>query len=312
MAGVVVVQSSHMSSASDISGAPWLAERELRKLTRRVAAPNAEEPFGAYVFWHDEPGAALGRHVERAVLLEAFGDTPDVLAAEYGPYESSSFFICVIDHIRSVPAGIMRVILPFDHGLKSLNDMEPVWGVSAEELVRRTGLAMDPRNTWDIATLAVTQDYRKGAAGGLVGMGLYQTIALASRRFDVEWIVAILDMPVYKMLRWKLRMMFSGFEGIEPRPYLGSPASIPAWCDVVATERQLAENDPDLHAIMERGVGLEAGLRRVDLDGSERFLSAVTEWRLQSLAPQTPASSSFWTPSEATTSGSRVAPTGRE
>lgn len=289
-----------------------LPDADLRELTRAVVPADATEPFGAYVFaWH-EPGAALGRHVEMAVFFETFGDTPDVLVTEFGRYEPSSFFILVIDHLRALPAGTMRVILPSARGLKTLNDIGPVWGVPPEELARRTGIALDPLNTWDIATLATATGYRKGAAGGMVGMGLYQTIGLAARRFGVEWVVAIMDMPVYKLLRYKLRGMFEPFAGVEPLPYLGSPASIPVWCDVVATERHLAARDPVLHGVMERGVGLEAGLRRVDLDGSGGFVDLVTEARLRALAPQTSASSSRWVAKDATTLGKRVAPTGRE
>jgi len=275
-------------------------------------APGASEPFGAYVFTSDEPGADLGRHIERSVFFETFGDTPEVLVGEYGSWEPTSFFICVVDHLRAVPAGMMRVIVPSARGLKTLNDIERIWGVPIETLVRDTNIALDPLNTWDIATLAIDQGYRTGAAGGLVGMGLYQTIALAARGFDVRWVVAILDLPVFKLLRLKLRMMFESFEGLEPLPYLGSPASIPAWCDVLAAERRLAECDPDLHAIMEHGVGLEPGLRRVDLEASEPFLAMVTESRLRAIVPQTPVSSRRWVAKDATTSGNRVLPTGRE
>ena len=294
------------------SVAALLRDRELRALTRDVMAPGATEPFGAYLFTSDEPGADLGRHVERSVFFQAFGDTPEVMAGEYASWEPTSFFICVIDHLRAVPAGMMRVIVPSARGLKTFEDIERIWGVSVETLARDTNITLDPMNTWDIATLAIDPGYRTGAVGGLVGMGLYQTIALAARGFDVRWVVAVFDMPVFKLLRLKLRMMFEGFAGLEPMPYLGSPASIPAWCDVLAAERYLAERDPDLHAIMERGVGLEAGLRRVDFEASEPFLAMVTESRLRAVVPQTPVSSRRWVAKDATTSGNRALPTGRE
>jgi hypothetical protein len=242
-----------------------LPDAELRELTQRVAAPGAREPFGAYVFTSDEPGAELGRYVERVVFLEAFGNTAEHLAEEYGPYEPSSFFICVLDHLRSLPAGVMRVLQPSPAGFKSLKDIEPVWGEPASTIIERTGLRLDPDRTWDVATLAVAPEYRAKATAGLVTMGLYQSLTLTARSSGIEWFVAILDMPVFRILRWKLHMIFAGYQGLAPRAYLGSVASIPAWCNVVDAERRLAAADTDLHAILVRGIGLEAAMRPVVL-----------------------------------------------
>jgi hypothetical protein len=247
-------------------------DAEIRKLTQLVLPSTSPEPFGAYLFRTDEPGAELGRFVERRVFLEAFGNTPEMLAEEYSQYEATSAFICVVDHLRSLPVGVMRVLLPSQAGFKSLNDVEPVWHVSATELAGQTGLAMDLEKTWDIATLAVAEDYRAKATQGLVSMGLYQTLTLAARHCGIEWFVAILDMPVFRMLRWKLHMIFAGYKGISPKPYLGSEASMPAWCDVVEAERKLRE-DPDLHAILVEGSGLEAAVRPVDLTSTERLVA---------------------------------------
>jgi hypothetical protein len=255
-----------------VAGSTPLPDTELRRLTRQILAPGAIEPFGAYLFRGDEPGADLGRHVEQLVFLEAFGNTPDLLADEYAPYEASSVFICIVDHLRMLPAGVMRVLLPSPRGFKSLNDIEAVWGDSAETLIKRTGLALAADRTWDIATFAVAPEYRANAARGLISMGLYQTLTMAALRCGVDWFVAILDMPVFRMIRWKLRMIFAGYQGVAPLPYLGSAASIPAWCDVNEAERRLAETDRDLHAILVEGIGLEAAVRRLDLASADDFL----------------------------------------
>jgi hypothetical protein len=238
---------------------------ELQRLAQKVRAPRAVEPFAAYVFESNDPAAELARHVERTVFLEAFGNTPGLLGEEYGPYEPSSLFICIVDHVRHMPAGMMRVLLPSPRGFKSLNDIEPVWGTPARLLVERSGLTLSQATTWDIATLAVAREYRGSAAQGLVTMGLYQTLTLLARSCGIEWFVAILDMPVFRMIRWKLCLIFSGYDDVAPRPYLGSPASLPVWCNVAAAEQRLAESDEHLHEILVKGIGLEPGLRRVDL-----------------------------------------------
>lgn len=253
---------------------------DLRRLTRQVSSPGATEPFGAYLFAHDEPGAELGRHLEREVFLEAFGNTADQLADEYGPYERSSLFVCVVDHLRSRPAGAMRVLLSSAAGFKSLNDIQRVWGEPAAALAERSGLVINPDTTWDIATLAVAPEYRGAAGRGLVTMGLYQTLTLAAHACGTEWFVAILDLPVFRMLRWKLHLIFAGYKGVEPMPYLGSVASIPAWCHVPAAAQHLAVVDPDLYSIVCEGIGLEAGVRRVDLGPADRFAA----WRREAAA----------------------------
>ena len=247
-----------------------LSDTELRRLGTATAVPTGE-PFGAYIFAAEDPAADLARHLEQAVFLETFGNTHELLAQEYGRYERSSFFICVLDHRRNVPAGVMRVIAPSPAGLKSLVDIERVWGFPAASLIARTGIELDVTTTWDIATLAVADGYRRGASAGLVTMALYQSLTLAAFHCGIEWFVAILDMPVFRVLRWRLRMIFAGYEGIGPLPYLGSAASLPAWCDVLRAERRLAEEDEDLHAVLVLGEGLEEAVRRVDLRPADRF-----------------------------------------
>ncbi len=64
--------------------------------------------------------------------MDAYDESPEVQEEEFRRYETSSFFFCVIDQRRHVPAGVMRVIVPSAHGFKSLNDIQPVWGEPPE------------------------------------------------------------------------------------------------------------------------------------------------------------------------------------
>ena len=257
---------------------PWqLSDGELRELADEIVPPRASEPLGVYLFDPRERGALLARRLEFDVFNEAFGDSPEMIETELGIYDDSSLFILVMDHLRGVPAGAMRLIVPSPTGLMSLNDLVNVWGVSAEDAIEGTGIALDPGNTWDISSMAIAREYRGRAMEGLVGMGLYQTLARAALWCGIGWLVAIFDMPVFRLVRWKLGLVFAEFRGLTARPYMGSPASIPAWCDVLAAERRLAAADPHLHQILCLGSGLEAALRPVDLR-AERCLSA---WRPQ-------------------------------
>lgn len=245
-----------------------LGQTEVQRLASAVIPGSVAEPMGAYLFRFDEPGAELARHLDRVVFLEAFGNTPELLAEEYDPYEASSVFVCIMDHLRRAPAGAMRIVLPSPAGCKTFHDLSTVWHEDVADVGNRTGLALDPDRTWDVATLAVAGGYRGKAATGLVTLGLYQALTMLAWRSEVDWLVAILDVPVFRMIRWKLRMTFAGFTGVHPRPYLGSPASLPVWCSVDAGEQRLAETDPDLRTLLFDGVGIEPALRPLDLSRS--------------------------------------------
>jgi hypothetical protein len=199
------------------------------------------------------------------VFFETFGNTAELLAHEYAPYEEASVFICVIDHLRQLPVGVMRILLPSPAGFKSLNDIEPWWGEPAQVVIERTGLAMDMDRTWDIATLAVIADYRGKATIGLVTLGLYQTLTMAACRSDIDWFVAILDMSAYRVIRGKLHMTFAGYRGVPAMPYLGTPANMPVWCHISEGKRRLKALDPDLHDILFEGTGLEPAFRPLDV-----------------------------------------------
>lgn len=256
-----------------MSFSPWLSASELERLVEACVPAHVSEQFGAYLFFSDEPGVELARHVEQKVFLDSFGNTPGLLAAEYGPYEPNSVYLCVIDHVRRRPAGVIRLLLPFSGGLKSLGDIERVWGEPVDRLYRRTGISPSYERTWDVATLAVDLDYRGAKVRGAVVIGLYQTLTLAARSCGVDWFIAILDLPVFRAIRWQLCSIFKEFDGVQPREYLGSLASVPAWCDVAAAERQLAANNAQLHAVLVRGVGLEDRVRRIETERIERLRS---------------------------------------
>src|SRR5690349_5901878 len=103
-----------------------------------------DTPFGTYVIPSHHPAAELGRDLEREVFFEFFGNTPELLDAEYERYEASSLFLSIIDHEREQIAGGMRVIVPSAAGFKSLDDIEHGWHEPAEVVIERSGITIDP------------------------------------------------------------------------------------------------------------------------------------------------------------------------
>jgi hypothetical protein len=257
---------------------------ELARLARSVIAPDTTQPFGAYVFLADDPAAELGRATERAVFLETFGNTRELLDAEYGAYEASSLFFTVLDHRRLCPAGAIRMIVPTEGGpgLKTFNDVGPIWHESAETMLARSGIGLSRRRTWDIATLAIDPGYRSAAATGLVALGLYQSIVRTGEALGVEWMVAILDRAAFRMSKARFHQPF--FALAEGRPYLGSRESLPIYGCVSDWRRRLAIEDPSIHAIIYEGVGIEAALRPLDVEAATalaRRIFAAPEFKLR-------------------------------
>jgi hypothetical protein len=224
------------------------------------------EPFGTYLFVNDDPAAAIARDLEEAVFLDAFGNTAELLHNEYHRYEPASFFLCVIDHRRKVCAAMMRVIIPVPGGpgLKSLIDIEPVWGRSPKDLYLEAGLEYDPDASWDIATQAIDRDYRVAASLGLMHIGMFQALARLGRHFGVHWIVAVQTYAVYRLTRMQLRRSFVAIAG--ERPYLGGERSVPVCCDLPKAEREAREEDPILHELIYTGSTMKAALRQIELD----------------------------------------------
>lgn len=225
-----------------------------------VERSGAEQPFGIHVLAATDPAAELGRIVERVVFREFFANTPELLAEEYAPYEPASLFLCVLDHRRLLPAGVMRIIVPSACGFKSLDDIERVWGENTAQVVARSSSALDHERCWDIATFAITSEYRGAATEGLVSLALYEALVMSARACDVPWFVAVLDVAVLAAISDRMGHPFTRFAGLEPKRYLDSPASLPVFVDLDAYEPRLAALDSTLHDILFRAVGLEAAV----------------------------------------------------
>jgi hypothetical protein len=225
-----------------------------------VDRSGSSSPFGAYVLSSSDPGAELGREVERVVFHEYFSNTPEMLADEYDPYEPGSMFLCVVDQRRLVPAGVMRVVVPSPCGLKSLDDISRVWDQPTEEVIARAVDPFDRQSCWDIATFAIAKEYRGAATEGLVSLALYQALVMCSEARGIGWYVAVMDTKVLDAISARIADPFVPFPGLAPKVYMDSPASVPVYVDIPAFEGRLADREPPIHEILFAGTGLEAAV----------------------------------------------------
>lgn len=230
--------------------------------------------FGAHVFGPHDPGADLARAVESAVFEQAFGNTAEVLAAEYGPFEPASLFVAVLDHRRRLPMASARLILPVQGGpgLKSALDLAPAWCSDPAELLAEHGLADAGPSTLDWATLAILPEYRS-ATVGLVQLAVFQTVVTVTRALQASHLLAIVDRSVHVMSRLRYAQPFVPFA--EARPYLGSPASIPVYLPLAAWEERLRLVDPVMHDVIFERRHLDPALDAVDPATAGRVAAAV-------------------------------------
>lgn len=191
------------------------------------------------------------RDCERAVFLDAFGNTAQQLAAEYGPYDAQSVWLTVSDE-AGIVVGECRIIVPGPAGLKSLNDLSrDPWRVDGPRAARAVGADLD--RTWDIATLGVRPDQRGSRAR--VSLALFHGILKAGRANGARTITAIFDEParrVVSMLGYPLLPL----PGTSTAPYLGSQASTPVYFHSRMLDA-VRGNDPDAHRLVTMGIGLD-------------------------------------------------------
>jgi hypothetical protein len=238
-------------------------------------AGRPEQAFGLYIFDGLDERAELARSLEREVFLETFGNTPELMAEEYEAYEPSSVLVCVLDHARRVPAGMVRVVFDSSAGLKTIADLDRVWQRPAETLLDKAGIDRERQTVIDIATMAIGAEYRGAKANGLISLALYrgQMLAMLESRTDV--FIATLDLIVLDLLQQRCADPFTRFDGCEPLRYLDSPSSLPVYCHMEPWGRRLAEREPEMHGILWDGAGIEPFLWAPTVDRVAAALPAA-------------------------------------
>ncbi|MEC5150184.1 hypothetical protein [Cryobacterium sp. GrIS_2_6] len=205
-----------------------LSDAELEDLTVRLLASRTRDLPEHYRLVAIEvdgrsPFSNVGRHVERVVFEATFGNDAAQMTDEYGAYEGTSTFFISIDRDTCTPSGVLRIIEDSPHGLKSLNDaaQEP-FNLELDEAFRFHAIT-DPTEIWDIGTVAVLPDYRRGEAA--VSVQLYRAMYLSALVHRIKHIVSIVDDRPLRKMRDFLGIPFVPLADTHPGPYLGSKKS---------------------------------------------------------------------------------------
>jgi hypothetical protein len=213
------------------------------------------------------------RAVEARVFEESFGNTPEVMEHEYGPYADRSRFVVVIDDSDGSALGGVRIIVPDAAGeLKTLTDVAGApWQLSVPDALRAGGVAGRP--IWDVATLAVDRAHRGGASRSEVTFALCHGLYHYARASGIEGWVTILDDRVLRLLR-VMGVPWTAMAGAGSQYYLGSPASTPCVCLVGTIVPNMRARRPDVAPAM-----VDGALRSIAVDPADLLPSRGTTAR---------------------------------
>ena len=192
----------------------------------------------------------IGRQVECEVFNEAFGNDPEQMKEEYGPYEEQSTFFVSMDRETGVPTGVLRVIRNGEGGFKSLNDLEGVIpGFSKDEAIAAHGID-NLDECWDIGTVAVPKEYRARVGG--VSLQLYRGMFVTSQKEGIKHYVSVIDEKPFEKMKKFLGFPFELIHGGEPFSYLGSERSLPLYGDATRFEKAVQRKEWTIRGLLAR------------------------------------------------------------
>jgi hypothetical protein len=198
---------------------------EAQRLVDELLAGTAgTHRFSVHLAGPDDASALLSLQVAADVFLDAFGNTPDLLRAEYGPLLPAMTHLVVLDRSTRTAVGSLILQAAPAEELKTVVDLagEP-WSVPIDDALTVLGLDRGARTAADLLLMAVRPGYRRLGLAQLLMYGGW----MASLERGIDRWTAILD----DSLLYGMNLMTDGallpIDGAVSAPYLGSPASTP-------------------------------------------------------------------------------------
>ena len=226
----------------------------------RTETDGPRAPWRLRLVTGDERIAAVG--CETAVFSQWYGNTAELLDAEYGPYDDQTVFLAVLDAGGEAVASA-RLICPGPRGLKTLVDLgRRPWCADVPAALHTA--AIDSSSCLDIATLGVRRGLR--AQGIYASAALYHGLFRLTRANNIRSVVSVLDDRVRDLLD-VVSLPLGPIPGAWAAPYLGSTSSTPVFghCGPMI-DRQRRIN-PEAHRLISWGEGLQG----IDLPPLEHY-----------------------------------------
>jgi len=212
-----------------LGNAYTVSRAQVQELTAQLLQerpPTRDTNFICYELDNASDYTPIGRFVEARVFEAAFGNTPEDMQREYGPYELASRFFVTIDRGNRLPVGATRAIEGTQATLKTFHDL-PEWlpNTDMERVYDLHDIQPDTL-LWDVGTLAVLPEYRDGSGkGSAASIQLFRALYISALRHSITDMVSIIDKKAHKKLTRFLGVPFVPLGNTKPFSYLGSESS---------------------------------------------------------------------------------------
>jgi hypothetical protein len=188
---------------------------------------------------------------ELEVQHQWYGDTAEEIEEAYGPWSESTVWLAVRATSGRV-LGACRLITPGQLPQRTLAEASaPPWSLAGRRLALELGI--DEARAWDVATINVRREL--GSAGADVAAALYHGVFVAPDVNGGEWLLAMLDLRVRRLLA-SVGLFFHPLPGARPERYMGSPALQPVYAHLHRLVGQQERQRPDEYARITLGRGL--------------------------------------------------------
>ena len=139
-----------------------LAASESQRLVDDLLADGGTRRFRVHLAGPDDAASLLSLQVAADVFLGAFGNTPDLLRAEYAPLLPSMTHVVVLDSATRTAVGSLILQAAPAEELKTVVDAAlPPWSMPVDRTLAALGLQRGARTGADLLLLAVRPGYRR-------------------------------------------------------------------------------------------------------------------------------------------------------
>jgi GNAT superfamily N-acetyltransferase len=201
-----------------------LEAQETQRLVDDLLADGGDRRFRVHLAGPDDVAALVSLQVAADVFLGAFGNTPELLRAEYAPLFPAMRHVVVLDSVTRTAVGSLILQEASAEELKTVVDAAgPPWSMPVDDTLGALGMARGSDAGADLLLLAVHPAYRRH---GLAQLLMYGGWMASLPRGRHTW-TAILDDTLLGGMNLMTEGALRPIDGAVSGPYLGSPASTP-------------------------------------------------------------------------------------
>ena len=235
-----------------------LEDQETQRLVDDLLGDGGARRFRVHLAGPDDVAALLSLQVAADVFLGAFGNTPDLLRAEYAPLFPAMRHVLVLDSATRTAVGSLILQEAPAEELKTVVDVAgPPWSMPVDRTLGALGMDRATRTGADLLLLAVRPGYRRHGLAQLLMYGGW----MASLSRGIHTWTAILDDTLLGGMNLMTEGALRPIDGAVSAPYLGSPASTPVSVRM----------NPDEDVALLRRVEFLGSAASVDADFSAAF-----------------------------------------